>query len=59
MTFAGIVAQIKGRLAKRAEFRRLVDDINSLSSNDLIDMRANRTEMIHRAYLEVYGDRGA
>jgi len=56
MIFAGFVAQIKDRLAKRAEFRRLVDDINSLTSGDLTDMRANRTEMIHRAYLHVYGD---
>ncbi len=56
MTMSGIIAQIRDRLAKRAEFRRLVADINSLSVEELVDMRANRAEMIHRAYLKIYGD---
>jgi hypothetical protein len=56
MIFSNLFAQLKSRLAKRAEFRRLVGDINSLSTNDLIDMRANRAEMVHQAYLEVYGN---
>ncbi|WP_174247445.1 hypothetical protein [Methylocapsa sp. S129] len=55
MIFAGIIAQFKDRLAKRAEFLRLIDDINSLSNSDLIDMRADRAEMIHHAYQEIYG----
>jgi hypothetical protein len=55
MIFSNLFAGLKSRLAKRAEFRRLVGDINSLSTNDLIDMRANRAEMVHQAYLEVYG----
>jgi hypothetical protein len=59
MIFSSLFAQLRSRLAKRAEFRRLVEDINSLSLNDLVDMRANRTEMIHQAYREVYGDRDA
>jgi hypothetical protein len=57
MIFTGLIAQIKDRLAKRAEYHRLISDINSLSNSDLCDMRADRGEMLHHAYLEVYGDR--
>jgi hypothetical protein len=53
--FSGLIAQIKGRLAKRAEFNRLVSQINSFSNDDLADMRASRAEMIHQAYRQVYG----
>ncbi len=56
MFFTGIIAQIRDRLAKRAEFRRAIADINMISGEDLIDMRANRAEMIHQAYLKIYGD---
>jgi hypothetical protein len=59
MIFSNLFAQLKTRLSKRAEFHRLIEDINSLSTNDLIDMRANRAEMVHQAYLQVYGDRNA
>jgi hypothetical protein len=59
MTLTGIFAQIKDRRAKRAQFLRMVDEINSLSHSDLVDIRADRTEMLRHAYLEVYGDRAA
>ena len=56
MMFSGLIAQIKDRLAKRAEFNRIVSEINSFSNEDLTDMRASRAEMIHQAYRQVYGD---
>jgi hypothetical protein len=59
MTFAGVIAQIKDRRARRAQFLRMVDEINSLSQSDLVDIRADRTEMLRHAYLEVYGERAA
>jgi len=57
MNFATVIAQIKGRLARQAEFRRVIGEINALSNADLIDMRADRAEMIHHAYREFYGER--
>jgi hypothetical protein len=59
MTLAGVIAQIKDRRAKRAQFLRLVGEINSLSHSDLVDMRGDRGEMLRHAYLEVYGERAA
>jgi hypothetical protein len=56
LMFSGLIAQIKDRLAKRAEFNRIVSEINSFSNEDLTDMRASRAEMIHQAYRQVYGD---
>ena len=38
MIFASIIAHIKDRLAKRARFRRMIDEINSLTSADLTDL---------------------
>jgi hypothetical protein len=59
MVSSGVISQIKERLARRAEFRRALGQINALSDTDIADMRANRTEMIHRAYLNIYGDSNA
>ncbi|MDQ0392527.1 hypothetical protein [Labrys monachus] len=55
MIFASIIAHLKDRLAKRARFRRMIDEINSLSNADLTDLRADRTDMLRSAYQEVYG----
>ncbi len=55
MLFVGLIAHIKDRLAKRAEFRRLVAEIDTLSPRDLVDLRADRSDMIRSAYQQVYG----
>jgi len=55
MLFASLIAHIKDRLAKRARFRRMIDEINSLTNADLTDLRADRTDMLRSAYQEVYG----
>jgi hypothetical protein len=55
MLFAAIITHLKDRLAKRAEFRRLVAEINTLSERDLSDLRADRAEMIYHARHQVYG----
>jgi hypothetical protein len=55
MLFVSLIAHVKDRLAKRAEFRRLVAEINSLSSRDLTDLRADRSDMIRYARQQVYG----
>ena len=59
MTFSGIIAQIKDRRAKRAQFLRIADEINAMSQHDLADIRGDRTEMLRSAYLEIYGERAA
>jgi hypothetical protein len=51
--FSGLIARIKDHFAKRAEFNRIVSEINSFSNEDLTDMRASRAEMIHQAYRQV------
>ncbi|MDT3380353.1 hypothetical protein ACETRX_25685 [Labrys portucalensis] len=55
MIFASIIAYFKDRMAKQAEFLRLLDEINSLSDRDLRDLRADRMEMIRHARQQVYG----
>ena len=55
MIFASIIAHLKDRLAKRVEFRRLVTEINTLTQSDLTDLNADRGDMIHGAYQQVYG----
>lgn len=59
MLFVGLIAHIKDRLAKRAEFRRLVAEINTLSDRDLLDLRADRMEMIRYARQQAYGAQAA
>lgn len=46
---------LKLRLAKRARYNRMADEIRSLTSRDLADFNGNREEMLRAAYEEVYG----
>jgi len=55
MLFAGLIAELRTRLAKRREYRRLVDEILSLSDRDIADLRADRHEMLFNVRREVYG----
>ncbi|WP_448953971.1 hypothetical protein [Labrys neptuniae] len=59
MIFVGLIAHIKDRLAKHAEFQRLIREIDSLSDRDLRDLRADRMEMVRHARLQVYGAKAA
>ena len=43
------------RIEKRREFNRLANEIASLSSRDLADLRADRGEMLRHAYQKIYG----
>ena len=55
MVFSNLIAHAQDRLAKRARYRRLVKEIENLSNRDLVDLRADRSEMIYQAYRQVYG----
>ena len=46
---------LKNRIAKRARYNRMVDEIKSLTARDLADFNGNRAEMLRAAYHEVYG----
>lgn len=45
---------IRDRRAKRAHYNRLVAEIQGLSERDLVDLRADRDDMLRHAYHEVY-----
>ena len=55
MIFAGIIAHIRARLAKRREYRRLAAEIHSLSESDLADLRADRGDMLRHVHRQIYG----
>lgn len=55
MVFSNFIVRAQDRLAKRARYRRLVSEIESLSNRDLVDLRADRGEMLYQAYRSVYG----
>lgn len=46
---------LKVRIAKRARYRRMIDEINSLTTRDLADFNGNRADMLSAAYDDVYG----
>jgi uncharacterized protein YjiS (DUF1127 family) len=45
----------RGRIAKRRNYNRLVDEIQALTNRDLVDMGADRSEMLHQTYQHFYG----
>jgi hypothetical protein len=42
-------------IAKRKHYNRLVAEIDSFSSRDLADMRADRSEMLYQVHKQIYG----
>jgi hypothetical protein len=46
---------LKNRIAKRARYNRMVNEIRSLTARDLADFNGDRSEMLRAAYLDVYG----
>ena len=53
--FSNLVKHAKSRLDKRVRYNRLVSEIEGLTHRDLVDMGADRGEMLRQAYLHVYG----
>jgi ribosomal protein S7 len=50
-----LISYAQDRIAKRRQYNRLADEIASLSSRDLADLRADRGEMLRHAYKKIYG----
>ena len=55
MLFADTIQNIRTIFARRARYRCLVAEIESLTERDLTDIRGDRSEMLFQAYAEVYG----
>ncbi len=54
--FDSIINRAKDRYAKRQRYNRIVAEIQGMSPRDLADINANRTDMLHSAYREIYGN---
>ena len=53
--FSNLVRHAKSRIDKRVRYNRLVSEIEGLTHRDLVDMGADRGEMLRQAYLHIYG----
>ena len=55
MMFSNLMKHAKGRIEKRRRYNRLVAEIESLTTRDLVDIGGDRGEMLRHAYRDVYG----
>jgi hypothetical protein len=55
MIFDNIVSRARTSIAKRRHYNRLVSEIENLSSRDLADLRADRSEMLYQIHKQIYG----
>ncbi|MDX8500430.1 hypothetical protein RFM99_18650 [Mesorhizobium sp. VK4C] len=55
MIFDNLVSRARNNIAKRRHYNRLVAEIENLSSRDLADLRADRSEMLYQVHKQVYG----
>ena len=55
MNIQSLIASAQDRIAKRRRYNQMANEIASLSSRDLADLRADRGEMLRHAYQQIYG----
>jgi len=55
MIFNDLMTRARNNIAKRKHYKRLVAEIDSFSSRDLADMRADRSEMLYQIHKQIYG----
>src|SRR5258706_15606061 len=55
MILDSLMTRARASIAKRKHYNRLVAEIDSFSSRDLADMRADRSEMLYQVHKQVYG----
>jgi len=53
--FNDLMNRARSSIAKRKHYNRLVAEIDSFSSRDLADMRADRSEMLYQIHKQIYG----
>jgi hypothetical protein len=55
MILDSLMTRARESIAKRKHYNRLVAEIDSFSSRDLADMRADRSEMLYQVHKQIYG----
>jgi hypothetical protein len=55
MIFNSLMSRARTSIAKRRHYNRLIAEIDSFSSRDLADMRADRSEMLYQIHKQIYG----
>jgi hypothetical protein len=55
MIIDSLMSRARASIAKRRHYNRLVAEIESFSSRDLADMRADRSEMLYQVRKQIYG----
>jgi len=55
MILTALIARLQDSLAKRRRYLRLVAEIESMSTRDLVDIRGDRSEMLAQAHRQIYG----
>lgn len=55
MILDSLMTRARNSIAKRKHYNRLVAEIDSFSSRDLADMRADRSEMLYQIHKQIYG----
>jgi hypothetical protein len=55
MILDSLMSRARTSIAKRRQYNRLIAEIDSFSSRDLADMRADRSEMLYQVHKQIYG----
>jgi len=55
MIIDSLITRARASIAKRKQYNRLVAEIDSFSTRDLADMRADRSEMLYQIHKQIYG----
>ena len=55
MLLTTLIARLQDSLAKRARYLRLISEIESMTTRDLIDIRGDKSEMLANAHKQIYG----
>ncbi|RUV57161.1 MULTISPECIES: hypothetical protein [unclassified Mesorhizobium] len=55
MILDNLMSRARASIAKRRQYNRLIAEIDSFSSRDLADMRADRSEMLYQVHKQIYG----
>ena len=55
MAFDNLFSRARTSMAKRSHYNRLVAEIENLTSRDLADLRADRSEMLYQVHKQIYG----
>lgn len=55
MFLDSFITRARNGIAKRKDYNRIVNEINSLTDRDLADMRASRSEMLYQVRRQFFG----